>query len=199
MIAFLRGEVAHVGLDAVTLDVGGVGYQVFLSKRHLAELPGLGAVLRIFTHLVHREDAMLLYGFSSLDERELFLMLLSVSGVGAKTALGVLSALTVGDVVAAVVGNNPRSLAKAPGIGKKSAERIVLELREKLAAWRSERSDEPARGGSISLSGAAGEVESALAALGYTEDEITQALDRLDVTSDVEDTLRRALALLSGY
>ena len=99
MIASLRGLVQHLFKDNVVVDVNGVGYQVFLSQRHLAELPGLGEQVQLYTHLVHREDAMLLFGFPSLEERELFLLLNSVSGIGAKTALGVLSALSVPDVV----------------------------------------------------------------------------------------------------
>jgi holliday junction DNA helicase RuvA len=199
MIASLRGEVQHLGKDSVVLDVGGVGYQVYLSQRHLAEMPDIGEPARLFTHLVHREDAMLLFGFPSLDERELFLLLNSVSGIGAKTALGVLSVLSVSDVVTAVVGNAPARLAKAPGVGKKTAERIVLELREKLQEWQ------PARHAATPARRAAGpadepdEVESALLALGYAEDEIEEAMAAVGPSADVEDTLRRALSHLSGF
>lgn len=199
MIASLRGELAHVGKDTAVVDVHGVGYQVLLSQRHLAELPELGSEVRLHTHLVHREDAMLLIGFPSLEERELFLLLNSVSGVGAKTALGVLSALSVPEVVAAVVGDDPKRLARAPGVGKKTAERIVLELREKLQEWQPQReAGAPTRRSSVP-SAAADETELALYALGYAEDEVAEALDAVGRGGNVEDTLRKALAHLSRF
>jgi Holliday junction DNA helicase RuvA len=202
MIASLRGELAHIGKDTVVIDVGGVGYQVLLSQRHLAELPQVGDFVRLHTHLVHREDAMLLIGFPSLEERELFLLLTGVSGVGAKTALGVFSALTVPEVVGAVVGNDPRHLSRAPGVGKKTAERIVLELREKLQEWQPDREAVPAgrrpvRSGLPSTE--ASETELALYALGYAEDEVAEALKAVGEGGSVEDTLRKALAFLSKF
>lgn len=201
MIAFLRGELAHIGKDSIVVDVNGVGYQVMVSARHLDELPRLGETVRVFTHLVHREDAMLLFGFAALDERELFLLLTSVSGIGAKTALGVLSALSVSEVVTAVVGDNPRRLAQAPGVGKKTAERIVLELREKLREWQPTRPTEgraARRPAAEAAGGTVDEAELALLALGYDEDEIADVLDRVGSSGDVEETLRRALEALSG-
>lgn len=200
MIAMLRGLVAHLGKDWAIIDVHGVGYQVQLSLRHLDALPGLGGEVTIFTHLVHREDAMLLVGFPSLEERELFLLLNGVSGIGAKTALAILSAMDVPDVVTAVVGQNPARLAKAPGVGKKTAERIVLELREKLQEWQPRRegvAPSPRRGAPAAAE--ADETELALLALGYDEDEIAEALARVAPGGDVEETLRRALAYLSQY
>ena len=198
MIASLRGEVLHVGKDYVVIDVNGVGYQVGVSQRHMAEL-GEGELVRIWTHLVHREDAMLLFGFPTLEERELFLLLNSVSGIGAKTALGVLSALSVPDVVTAVVGNAPARLAKAPGVGKKTAERIVLELREKLQEWQPVRSATPSARRAAVMASEPDEVEAALLALGYAEEEIAEALEAVGPSADVEDTLRRTLAHLSGF
>jgi Holliday junction DNA helicase RuvA len=200
VIASLRGELAHVGKDAVVVDVNGVGYQVLLSQRHLAELPDVGGTVRLHTHLVHREDAMLLIGFPSLEERELFLLLTGVSGVGAKTALGVLSALSVPEVVGAVVGNDPRALARAPGVGKKTAERVVLELREKLREWQPAREvATPRRSAAALPSVEASETELALYALGYGEDEVADALAAVGEAPSVEETLRRALAHLSKF
>jgi Holliday junction DNA helicase RuvA len=201
MIASLRGELAHVGKDAVVVDVNGVGYQVLLSQRHLAELPELGGTVRLHTHLVHREDAMILIGFPSLEERELFLLLTGVSGVGAKTALGLLSALTVPEVVGSVVGNDPRALARAPGVGKKTAERIVLELREKLREGQPSREAAPtgARRAVALPSAEASETELALYALGYGEDEVDEALKAVGTGPSVEETIRRALAHLSRF
>jgi Holliday junction DNA helicase RuvA len=205
MIASLRGELAHVGKDTLVVDVNGVGYLVLASQRHLAELPAIGEPVKVHTHLVVREDAMTLVGFPSPEERELFLLLHGVSGIGAKTALGVLSALTVPEVVAAVVGQDPKRLARAPGVGKKTAERIVLELREKLEEWRPERFGvdlAAARAGARagSPTGAAmGEAELALLALGYGEDEAAEAIAQAGPAGSVEDTLRAALAYLSRF
>jgi Holliday junction DNA helicase RuvA len=199
MIASLRGELAHVGKDTVVVDVHGVGYQVLVSQRHLAELPEPGEQVRLHTHLVHREDAMLLIGFPSLEERELFLLLTGVSGVGAKTALGVLSALSVPEVVGAVVGNDPRALARAPGVGKKTAERVVLELREKLQEWQPSSTPAPRRKVAPLPDAGASETELALYALGYGEDEVADALAAVGEAPTVEETLRRALAHLSKF
>ena len=199
MIASLRGTLAHAGKDAVIVEVHGVGYQVLLSKRHLGEMPAEGQEVYLHTHLVHREDAMLLIGFATLEERELFLLLNAVSGIGAKTALAVLSELAVADVVAAVVGDDPRSLARAPGVGKKTAERIVLELREKLQEWQPHR--EPTRTGPRRVTPAAQADETALAlyALGYHEAEVDDALRAVGAGGSVEETLRKALAFLSKF
>lgn len=205
MIASLRGELAHVGKDNLVVDVGGVGYLVLASQRHLAELPPIGQPVRLYTHLVVREDALILVGFPSPEERELFLLLHGVSGIGAKTALGVLSALSVPEVVAAVVGQDPKRLAKAPGVGKKTAERIVLELREKLEEWRPERGGLAASGARAAARPAAlqgspvGEAELALLALGYGEDEAAEAIAQVSPGATVEDTIRAALAYLSKY
>ncbi|MEB3328262.1 MAG: Holliday junction branch migration protein RuvA [Candidatus Sericytochromatia bacterium] len=202
MIASLRGALLHVGKDAAIVDVAGVGYQVLLSGRHLGALPPLGEPVLVHTHLVVREDALTLVGFPSPEERELFLLLHGVSGVGAKTALGVLSALTVPEVVAAVVAQDPRALARAPGVGKKTAERIILELREKLAAWRP-----VADGGSLGgprraaggLDGPTDEALLALLALGYSEEEAREALAAAPSEAPVEETIRAALAHLSRF
>lgn len=202
VIASLRGTLLHAGKDAAVIDVGGVGYHVLLSARHLAALPALGEAVSVHTHLIVREDALILAGFPSPDERELFLLLNGVSGVGAKTALGVLSTLSVPEVVAAVVSQEPRALAKAPGVGKKTAERIILELREKLAAWRPVLDGQPVAVGRrpVMASGGLGdEALLALLALGYGEDEAAEAIAVAPAGASVEETIRGALAHLSRF
>lgn len=200
MIALLRGTLAHAGKDLAIIEVGGVGYQALLSQRHLAELPAIGGEVLIHTHMIVREDAIFLVGFPSPEERELFHLLHGVSGVGAKTALGVLSALTVPEVVTAVVGNEPKRLAKAPGVGKKTAERIVLELREKLEEWRPEGgTTAAARRPMVGPGAAVGEAELALLALGYGEDEASDAIAQAPRGGSVEDTIRSALGFLSRF
>ncbi|MGE5708044.1 MAG: Holliday junction branch migration protein RuvA [Bacteroidota bacterium] len=182
MISFLRGTLDSTGPDWLLIDVQGVGYQVQASEQTIQALPQPGQPVRIFTHLVHREDAMLLYGFRTMEEKELFLLLLGVSGIGAKTALSILSAHTPGEIVTAVLEEDANSLV-APGVGKKTAARLVLELKEKLK----DRTD--------LLLGERGETEEALLALGYSLEEIR----RLALPSGlpVEDAIRLALERLS--
>ncbi|MBO9540943.1 Holliday junction branch migration protein RuvA [bacterium] len=201
MIIRLKGELAHAGLDYAILDVGGVGYQVFLSARVLSRLPAIGQPFTCFTHLVHREDAMLLYGFASLEERELFLMLTSVSGVGTKTGLGILSAMDAPEVVSAIAMGDAKRLAKAPGVGKKTAERIILDLKEKLTAKRSAYRDmAPLPGGAsyAPVADAFAEAELALLSLGFDPDEIAGTLSRIPAGTSVEEAIRQAIQALSG-
>ena len=192
MIAQLRGTLAHAGPGSVVVDVGGVGYLVTVSARHLEALPAVGQEVRLYTTMAVREDAIVLYGFSHPEERELFGLLIGVSGVGAKMAMGLLSALSVPDIVSAVVSGDVRRLATAPGVGKKTAERLGLELREKLAQWRPLLTERPRRAHRPDE-----EVEGALLALGYGEDEVDEALGAIGDGGEVEETLRRALAYLS--
>lgn len=200
MIIRLCGELVPGGLDYALIDVQGVGYQVFLSSRALSRLPAVGSRVTLYTHLAHREDAMLLYGFESLEERELFLMLTSVSGVGTKTALGILSIMDPPDVVAAIASSDTRGLAKAPGVGKKTAERLILELKEKLTAKRSAfrtAANLPPGAHYARVPDAFQEAELALLSLGFDPDEIAGALARIPAGTAVEDAIRQAIQALS--
>jgi len=200
VIISLKGTLAHLGNDYAIVDVQGVGYQVFLSARQLRDLPPEGQSVTLYTYLAHREDAMLLYGFPSLEERELFLMLTSVSGVGTKTALGILSGMSASDIVTAIATADAKRLAKAPGIGKKTAERLILELKEKLTAKRTafrEALGAPSILPTSSLSSELQEAELALLSLGYDPDEISAALARLTPGTSIEDAIRSAIERLS--
>src|SRR5438045_9674962 len=139
MITFLRGRLAHALPTQATIDVGGVGYEVFIPLSSYDKLPGVGQPIEILTHLHVREDAQILYGFMTAPERDLFRLLVNhVSGIGPKLALAVLSGMSVDRFKAAVVNADITSLSKISGLGKKTAERIVLELKDKLgvvAAW----------------------------------------------------------------
>jgi len=198
VIISLSGKLAHLGNDYAILDVHGVGYQVFLSARQLRDLPPEGQTVTLYTYLAHREDAMLLYGFPSLEERELFLMLTSVSGVGTKTALGILSGMSASEVVTAIATGDAKRLAKAPGIGKKTAERLILELKEKLTAKRTafrEGLGTPVL--ASTLSSELQEAELALLSLGYGPDEITTVLARIAPGTSIEEVIRAAIERLS--
>jgi Holliday junction DNA helicase RuvA len=129
MIAYLTGTVAGTDQTSAVIDVGGVGYAVFMSNRALSRLPQPGEQARVFTHLQVREDDMSLYGFLSLDEKALFQKLIGVTGVGPKVALAALSTFEPDELVEAIVAEDVKAVSRIPGVGKKSASRIVLELK----------------------------------------------------------------------
>ena len=180
MIGFLKGKLAYRTRDSVLIDVQGVGYQVRLSERHLNNLDlRPGEPIELTTHLLPREDALELYGFSSPQEKEIFLQLTRVSGIGPRTALAIFSALELQDVIRAVVSNQPKVLSQAPGIGAKTAQRIILELKEKVFAT-SDGSEKNVRTKDADI------IISALQNLGYSSREAKEAVKDLpqDLTND---------------
>ena len=194
MIGFLRGKVARLSLDFCFLDVAGVGYRVLISGATQGLLH-MGEEATLFTHLAVREDAMTLYGFFSEEEYELFQMLISVTGIGPKVALGILSNITPENLCLAVRNKKAALLTKAPGIGKKSAERIILELKDKMKGFMAEHEDvveaglveEPVEDTIFAEAGAA------LLSLGYTQAEIAPVLRRARDCEDAEALIRFAL------
>ncbi|CAD5978667.1 Holliday junction ATP-dependent DNA helicase RuvA [Planktothrix tepida] len=206
MIGSLTGIIADIqkgNANRVTLllNVNNVGYELQILPRMRMELPPLGETTQIFTHLQVREDQMVLYGFSSMAERDLFRQLISVSGIGTQLAIALLDTLGLQDLIQAIVGGNTRVLAKTPGVGNKTAERIALELKTKLSEWRNQA------GLLSSPSGIAPhiqeEVEMTLLALGYTGAEVMQALQAISQDSSLvkqtnsDEWIRSAIAWLS--
>jgi Holliday junction DNA helicase RuvA len=206
MINYLKGVVADIqkGNNRVILilEVNQIGYEVQILPRMTGQLPPTGEVVQVFTHQQVKEDQIVLYGFISGAERNLFRQLVSVSGIGAQLGIALLETLGLQDLVQAIVGGNTRILAKTPGVGNKTAERLVLELRTKLSEWRNQEG--------LSISVPAGvssviqeEVEMTLLALGYTGAEVMQALQALSQDStlskkgNAEDWIREAIAWLS--
>lgn len=196
MIALLRGKVVASGIGDVVLDVAGVGYQVHVPAGTLVGPPG--AEVTLHTHLAVREDAMTLYGFADAAGRTLFTTLLGVTGVGPKLALAALGTLGSTGLRRAVVTEDVDALTVVPGLGKKSAQRMILELREKLGALAADGVP-----GTASLGGGATdartEVRQALTGLGYVPSEVAAAMERLDGGADEspEDLLRDALRVLA--
>jgi Holliday junction DNA helicase RuvA len=184
VIAFLEGTLVEKAGDRVVLAAGGVGYEVLVPAQALGRLPATGRVARVFTRLQVRDDAMVLYGFASADERTAFDLLISVSGVGPKMALAVLSLLTPDALRRAVTGGDVDALTLVPGVGKKVAGRIVLDLKDRMGA-----------GGDPGTSGPLAEVREALLALGLSAQEARDALVALgpDGERPVEELLRDAL------
>ncbi|MBD2103425.1 Holliday junction branch migration protein RuvA [Leptolyngbya sp. FACHB-261] len=206
MIGYLKGSlssaVANGNRATVTLDVHQVGYDLQVAPRLLRQLPGVGEVVQVFTHLQVREDQMVLYGFGTAAERDVFRQLISVSGVGAQLALALLDTLGLQDLIQAIVSENIRLLTRTPGVGTKTAQRLALELKAKLAEWRN------AAGLTTAPSGAPADniqadVEMTLLALGYTSTEVVQALQAvgrkttLSKNANVEDWIREAIAWLA--
>ncbi|HSO10820.1 MAG TPA: Holliday junction branch migration protein RuvA [Anaerolineales bacterium] len=187
MIATLRGEVSQIEDNALILEVGGVGLRVFLPAPLRTKLK-TGEMAFLFTHLVVREDALTLYGFESQADRELFNILLGVDGVGPKVALSVLSTMTLDAVQRAVFADEAELLSRVPGVGKKTAQKIALHLKDKLKP-----TDALAR--VAAMSDKDSEVLAALTALGYSVVEAQTAIQSIakDAPDDVEDRLRLAL------
>lgn len=183
MIAFLEGRVADkVGGHAV-IDVNGVGYELLVPTSTLAKLPAIGKVARVHTRMVVRDDAMTLYGFATMDERELFDLLVTVTGVGPKVALSFLSVLSPEALRRAIASGDVAALTVVPGVGKKVAQRVALDLKDRLG------------GDVVIVDGPLADVREALLALGLTPQEASEAMVGLPAAEDaaVEDLLRTAL------
>jgi holliday junction DNA helicase RuvA len=187
MIATLRGEISQIEENALILEVGGVGLRVFVPSP-LRTQRKVGEALMLYTHLVVREDALTLYGFESQADRELFNILLGVDGVGPKVALSVLSTMTLDSIQRAVFADEGDLLSRVPGVGKKTAQKMALHLKDKLKP-----TDALAR--VAAMSDTDGEVLAALTALGYSVVEAQAAIQSLgkDAPQDIEERLRMAL------
>jgi Holliday junction DNA helicase RuvA len=189
MIGRLTGTLAEKAPPQVLVDVAGVAYELDVPMSTFYNLPTVGERVTLLTHLVVREDAHLLYGFGSPDERSTFRQLIRISGVGPRTALAILSGLSVAELAQAVSRQESARLIKVPGIGKKTAERLLLELKDKLAP------DLPGR--SAVSSDAQGDIVQALLALGYNEREAAAAMKALPPDVAVSDGIKLALRALS--
>ena len=190
MIGRLKGTLLEKAPPAILLDVSGVGYEVDVPMSTFCNLPEAGAEVTLLTHFVVREDAMLLYGFATAAEREAFRALIRISGVGPRIALAVLSGLTVEQLASAVEAGEAGLLTRIPGIGKKTAERLILELKGKLKG--------AAFAGLSSADGASrADIVSALGALGYSEREAMSAVKTLPADVGVSEGIRLALKALA--
>jgi Holliday junction DNA helicase RuvA len=206
MIGYLKGIVASIqrlssSKVVLVLDVNQVGYELQVVPRLANDLV-LGDLVQIWTELIMRDDRTILFGFASMAERDLFRQLVSVSGVGPQLAIALLDTLGLADLVQAIVSNNTRLLARTPGVGSKTAERLALELKTKLAEWRLQ-SGLQSTPDATPITTIQEDVEMTLLALGYTNTEITQALravgqqTALAKNADAEAWIREAIAWLS--
>lgn len=200
MIALLRGELAYKSIDHVIIDTGGVGYRLFIPLSTFYALPDTGQV-RLLVHTHVREDALLLFGFFTAAEKEMFATLINISGIGPKLALNILSHIPVVELQTAVLAGDIKRLSTLPGIGKKTAERLVLELKDKIgpagvpAGSQPPTAQSPGRGQSDPLA----DVISALVNLGYKDAQARKILETMEIAHDtpMEEILKGALKVLA--
>lgn len=189
MIYFLNGKLSLKGGNFVVIETGGIGFKVFIPESVSKGLPLIGEDAKLFTHYYLREDAALLYGFLTAEDLEIFEMLISVSGVGPKTALGVLNLTTTANLLAAIKEGRAELLTRASGIGRKTAERLILELKEKIKSHESKDI--------VSAMEGDADVLSALQNLGYLRSDAQDVLRKIDpAVKGVPSRLREALRLL---
>ena len=187
MIAFLRGRLLSNSADAVVVEVGGVGFRLLVTERVHQNLPRAGQIVELHTHMNVRDNDIALYGFASAEELALFRVLLGVSGVGPRTALAMLSAFTPENLRSVIASGNAATLARTPGVGRRTAERLLLDLRDKLGLFQS-TAGAPPRGSEDD------EVLAALTSLGYTQMEAQSAL--AGIPDDVQGLDERILHAL---
>ena len=199
MYAFLNGIVADKGLNELVLDVNGVGYLLSVSMTTLQDTPPVGENMKVYTYLSVREDAMELFGFSTKEEKAMYLKLLAVSGIGPRLALSILGSMPLRDLSLAIVTGDVTALSRAPGVGKKTAQRIALELKEKVS--EGDFADAPTAHTAFTpvQEDAATEALAALQALGYTAAEAARAISQVRGQSDkANDLVRLALRNMAG-
>lgn len=198
MISYIRGELAAIEEDKVIVDVNGVGYGIFMPGQSMGKLPMVGQEVKIHTYLNVREDAMQLFGFLTRDDLKVFKLVIGVSGIGPKGGLSILSQLTPDDLRFAVMANDAKAISAAPGIGKKTAEKLIIELKDKLSVEDILERNNDETEAVVSNSGTnnvQAEAVQALTALGYGSTEAMKAVKKVEMTENmtVEEVLKLAL------
>lgn len=199
MFAYLKGSLEVKTKGYIVIDVGGIGYKVFMSETATQKLGEIGQIVKVHTYLRVREDDMSLYGFNTNEELRMFELLLSVSGIGAKSAINILSNITPSSFALAVITNNVEKIKTLPGIGPKSAQRIILELKDKIKTEENTQEiEEGTQKKEEQANEKIGEAISALQVLGYSKKEIEKALEKVDKENlSVEDIIRKGLSNLA--
>ena len=188
MISYIKGTLERRGESDIIVETGGIGYRIFVSPATLAKLPQTGETVQIFTYFSVKEDGMSLYGFAAREEQEMFEKLLLVSGVGPKGALGFLSVLKPSEIVMAILSDDVKTLSKAPGIGRKTAQRVILDLKDKFKTEDAVSSFEGT------------EAIDVMAALGYSRSEAAQAVNAVAAEGmTTEDILKAALKRMIAF
>ena len=196
MYAYIKGRLVKTDLDGVIVEAGGIGYRIRTASGAFERIASVGEAVKVYTYLSVREDAMELFGFPTEDDLKIFKLLIGVSGIGPKGALGILSAMSADELRFAVLGDDAKAISAAPGIGPKTARRLIVELKDKfdLEETFEHALDAPAERASAG-SAVKNDVMLALTALGYASSEVMAALKKIPITdeSDVEEVLKAAL------
>ena len=198
MYAYIKGELAEKNIDSIVVEAAGVGYLIYIPTQYFDMLPDEGEDVKIYTYLGVREDAMILYGFLSKDDLEIFKLLITVSGIGPKGGLAILSTLSADDLRFAILSGDSKAISKAPGIGAKTAQRVILDLKDKLSLEDAfeKKLENQTSGAAVSMNSTVkNDAVMALNALGYSSTESLKAVSKVDITEDmdVEDVLKLAL------
>ena len=201
MIGYIKGTIAEITPDRLVLENGGIGYEIFVPSSILDSGARQGQELKVYTHLHVREDALQLFGFRSRDELQVYRLLLGISGIGPKAAIGILSAMSVDTLRFAVLSDDAAAIAKAPGIGKKTAQKLILELKDKFSleeAFEKKLAANQQSAAEQINEDAASEAVQALVALGYSGTEALQAVKKVEGAADMdtEAVLKAALKFL---
>lgn len=198
MFAYIKGSLEMKSSGYIVVDINGLGYKIFMSQNNIDSIGELHNIIKVFTYVKVREDDISIFGFKTQEELKMFELLISVSGVGAKSALVMLSCIEPSDFAIAVISNDVKVLTKVPGIGNKSAQRIILELKDKL---KEEQLEEKLKDSSKRLkdnSENINEAISGLMVLGYSKKDIEKAFEHLDIDNlSIEDLIKKGLILLS--
>ena len=198
MFAYIKGSLEMKFKNYIVIDVGGLGYKIFMPENDINSIGEIGEIIKVFTYYRVREDDISIFGFKTQEQLRTFELLLSVSGVGAKSALVMLSCIEPSDFAIAVISNNVKLLTQIPGIGPKSAQRIILELKDKLKAEQNEEQIEESKAKSAKVNENVQEAISGLMVLGYSRKDIEKAFEHLAIeTLSVEDLIKKGLILLS--
>lgn len=197
MFAYIKGILEEKENNYIVIDINGLGYKIFMSQNNIASIGNIGEVVKAYTYVRVREDDISIYGFLTKEQLKMFELLISVSGVGAKSALVMLSCIEPSDFALAVISGNVKVLTKVPGIGNKSAQRIILELKDKL---KEEQLEETYSNSSAQKDNSENinEAISGLMVLGYSRKDIEKAFEHLDIDNlSIEDLIKKGLVLLS--
>lgn len=196
MISYIKGNLADIAEDSIVVDVSGIGWHIFVPGQVLDHLPAMGETVKVHTWLQVREDAMTLFGFLTKDDLRIFKLLIGVNGIGPKNALAILSVMSTDDLRFAILGDDAKAIARTPGVGPKTAQRLILELKDKVSLEDAfEQKMAHVQEAQADASGVKAEAVMALTALGYSSSEAFKALSGIEITEDMEVEALLKLAL----
>lgn len=199
MISYIKGKLEYIGEDLIVVDNNDIGYEIRIPLSVISNLPHIGEDIKIYTYLYVREDAMILFGFLSMDDIDVFKKLLSVNGIGPKGALGILSTIAPDDLRYAIICDDVAAISKAPGIGKKTAQKLILDLKDKLKLKDYTEAISSEVENAVTNTDNKNEAIQALIALGYNNTEAVKAIRHIKEYTSTEDLIKKALKELAKF